>query len=169
MMMHPEPHESPSPDPGTGSPGAAPSEGGAVTVATRFGDLAFDDANAVALPQGIIGFPQFHRFGLTAIPDPRMGQFKLLQCLEETELSFLVLPVSLDGDTIADADADAALSALGVSRADAAFLLIVTVRKENDGISVSANVRAPIILDTKTRVARQYVMSNPAYPIRQML
>lgn len=168
-MTQPEPHEPEIQAAAAGTSDPGPGAGGAVTVATRFGELTFDHTNTVALPKGVIGFPEFHTYGLTAIPDPRMGQFKLLQCLEATELSFLVLPLPLDGGTIADEDVDEALATLGIPREDAAFLLIITVRKEAEGISVSANVRAPIILNTRTRVARQYVLPNPDYPIRQML
>jgi flagellar assembly factor FliW len=168
-MMQPEPHDPEAQAAGAGPPGAESGTDDAVTVATRFGDITFDETSRVALPQGVIGFPQFHGFGLTAIPDPRMGQFNLLQCLEQTDLSFFVLPIQLDGSTIADADVEAALATLAIPREDAAFLLIITVRKEAEGISVSANVRAPIILNIRTRTARQYVLPNPEYPIRQML
>ncbi len=144
-------------------------DGGPVTVETRFGALTFDDTNTVLLPHGIIGFPDFHEFGLAEIPDPRMGQFRLLQSLEQTDLAFLLLPVRLDGTTIADGDVDEACAALGIAREEAAFLLLVTLRKEEQGLSVSANVRAPIVLDTARRVGRQYVLPNPDYPIRHVL
>ncbi len=150
-------------------PEAGAAAGEAVTVETRFGAITFDASNTIYLPRGIIGFPQFRRFGLAAIPDPRMGQFKLLQSLERTDLSFLVLPVHLDGQTILDTDVDEACATVGVHREDAAFLLLVTLRKEDEGISVSTNVRAPIILDTSSQVARQYVLPNTDYPIRQTL
>jgi flagellar assembly factor FliW len=158
-----------NPTVGAASPQAGDAHGEAVTVETRFGPLTFDETNSVSLLQGIIGFPQFRKFGLAAIPDPRMAQFKLLQSLEQADLSFLVLPVRLDGQTIADRDVDEACVALHISREDAAFLLLVTVRKEANGIAVSTNMRAPIVLDTCRRIARQYVMPNPRYPIRQPL
>lgn len=142
---------------------------GTVTVETRFGSIAFDDSNSVTLPQGLIGFSEFRRFGLAPIPDPRMAQFRLLQCLDQTDLSFLVLPVPLDGSTIADEDVDEACATLGIPRHDVALFLLVTLRKEAEGLSVSMNVRAPIVVDSTTRIARQHVLPNPDYPIRHML
>lgn len=158
-----------TPTVGAASAQAGDAGGETVTVETRFGPLTFDQTNSVSLLQGIIGFPQCRKFGLAAIPDPRMAQFKLLQSLEQADLSFLVLPVHLDGQTIADRDVDEACAALHMSREDAAILLLVTVRKDANGIAVTTNMRAPIVLDTCRRIARQYVLPNPKYPIRQPL
>ncbi|NIR61560.1 MAG: flagellar assembly protein FliW [Gammaproteobacteria bacterium] len=59
----------------------------------------------------------------------------------------------------------------GIARARASFLLIVTIRanETGEGIGMSVNLRAPIVLDSEQRIARQHVLSNGDYPVRQDL
>lgn len=147
---------------------AAPPES-LITVETRFGAVTFGPKNIIHFPQGLIGLPKSKRFGLSPIPDSRMGQFMILQSLEDFALSFLVLPLQIGPNTLAPEDAAEACAALAVPVEDADFFTVVTLRKAEKGLSVSINLRAPIIVDAKSHVARQYVMSNQKYPIRHQL
>ena len=57
-----------------------------------------------------------------------------------------------------------------ISWDDAAFLLIVTVRPNDDGSAdITVNLRAPLVVDVKEGLARQIVMVNANYPIQQPL
>jgi flagellar assembly factor FliW len=140
-----------------------------ITVETRFGTVHFGPGNIVYFPQGMIGLPHSRRFGLSPIPDPRMGQFMLLQSLDDFALSFLVLPLQLGPQTVAQEDAAEACAALAVPAEDADFFTVVTLRKGETGLAVSVNLRAPVIVDSKSKIARQYVLANPKYPIRRPL
>jgi flagellar assembly factor FliW len=146
-----------------------PPAGETVTVETRFGSIAFGPDDTLDLPSGLVGMPDYHRFGFAPIPDPRMGQFMLLQSLEDLQLAFLVLPIAIGEATIARIDADDACATLAVPPEDARFFVIVTLRKGDKGLVVSINLRAPLIVDSKTRIARQFVLSNPNYPVRKVL
>ena len=160
-----------------------------IAVDTRFGKITFSQKNIVEFPQGLIGMPDSRRFGLSPIPDTRMGQFMILQSLDNFGLSFLVLPLQPGANTVTPEDAHEACAALAIPEEDADFFTIVTVRKSGSGIAVSINLRAPIVVDSKSHVARQYVLAyginltpdqsiiaiaptataNPRYPIRQPL
>ncbi len=140
-----------------------------VTVETRFGPITFGPKNIVHFPQGLVGLPLSKRFGLSPIPDKRMGQFMILQSLDDFALSFLVLPLQIGPNTVTHDDAAEACAALAVPLEDADFFTVVTLRQGDQGLSVSINLRAPIIVDSKSHVARQCVLANQNYPIRQPL
>ena len=140
-----------------------------LTVETRFGSITFGPSNTLHFPQGLVGLPQAKRFGLSPIPDPRMGQFMILQSLDDFALSFLVLPLQIGPNSVTHEDAAEACAALAVPLTDADFFTVVTLRQADQGLSVSINLRAPIIVDAKSHVARQYVLANQKYPIRQPL
>jgi flagellar assembly factor FliW len=146
-----------------------PPAGESISVETRFGTITFGPDDVLDLPNGLVGMPEYHRFGFAPIPDPRMGQFLLLQSLEDLKLAFLVLPIAIGEATIARIDADDACATLAVPPEDARFFVIVTLRKGDKGLVVSINLRAPLIVDSKTRIARQFVLSNPNYPVRKVL
>ena len=150
------------------APVAAP-EGDAITVPTMFGPMTFPRDGLLTLPAGLIGMPGKKTFGLGDMPDASYGNFKLLQCIEQPELAFLVLPIEFLPDRIGAADIAEALTALSVPAEQAALLLIVTARKNDGQVTLTANLRAPVVVNRKERVARQYVMPNSAYEIRHIL
>jgi len=50
---------------------------------------------------------------------------------------------------------------------DLGVLLIVTIRRDAEGNpQVSANLRAPLLIDTKRRLGAQYVFPSDSYPVR---
>jgi len=153
-------------DPG-GPPVTPP--GDMIEIDTRFGRFALPRANTIAMPQGVLGFSNYHEFALLALPDPRFARFRILQCLAEPALSFIVVPHNLDDCGIDQADVTEALTALGVAPQDAVLLLIVTIRKAEGQVDMTVNLRAPIVLDVTRQSARQYVLSNTRYSIRQRL
>ncbi len=140
-----------------------------VVIETRFGEISFDRDDAIYLPRGLFGYADYHDFGLANLPDPRLEQFKLMQSLTEPSLSFIVAPLNMESDIIDAADIDAASEMLSIARTDTAVLLIVATRKVGVETQVSVNLRAPIIVDTKSQTGWQYVLNNSRYPVRHVL
>jgi len=143
-----------------------PVSGESLTIETRFGPMDFFRENTITLPQGLIGYSNFRDFGLTQLPDNGLGQLMLLQCLSEPSLSFIVAVYNTDSDIIEPADLREALRAVGVEPDNALILLVVTIRKALQGVEVTANLRAPLIIDSKTKTGRQYVLPNSKYDVR---
>lgn len=143
--------------------------GDRVTIETRFGEMAFARNDAITLPRGLFGFADYHDFGIANLPDPRLEQFKLMQCLTEPSLSFIVAPLNMASGTIDAADIDNACGALSIAPENAAVLLIVATRKIGPETQISVNLRAPIIADTASQTAWQHVLNNSRYPVRHVL
>lgn len=142
---------------------------GPVSIESRFGTIEIGPEQHLTLPHGLLGFAEFHDFGLAALPNGRHPQFRVLQCLSTPELSFLVAPLNMDSGAIDESDLKEACATLGISRERLGILLIVTVRRDDDGAHVSVNMRAPLFVDTARNTARQYVMPNNKYSIRHAL
>jgi len=140
-----------------------------LVVESRFGTLTIGDNATLAMPQGLLGFGDYHDFALAELPEGKYPQFRVLQCLSDQNLAFLVAPLSADNQAIDPSDIEEACRTLGIAMADLALMLIVTVRRDDSGAHVSVNLRAPVFVDTRNHVARQYVMSNSKYPVRHSL
>ena len=126
-------------------------------------------AASLTLPQGLIGFPGFHEFGLLDLPDPRLAQFKLLQAINDPDLSFFLLPLDPENGPIDAEDLNKALAILEIEQNCASVLSIVTLRKNGDVFSATTNLRAPIFIDAEKKTGRQYVLPNDKYNIRHTL
>lgn len=135
---------------------------------TPFGPIAVDQEKLVHV-QGLLGFPGQRKFALAPIPDKRLERFMLLQSIDDAALSFIVVPLAADSELVAAQDISEVCETTGTDEQDALIVLIVTVRKAEDGIRMTANLRAPVVVDTRRLVARQCVFSNSRYPIRQAL
>jgi flagellar assembly factor FliW len=141
----------------------------AVTIETRFGDIEFQLQNAIFMPRGMLGYADYHEFGLANMPDPKLDQFKLYQSLEEASLSFIVAPLNPGSETIEVDDIAAACETLSVDPANAVVLLVVSTRQIGPTTQISVNLRAPIILDGTNQNAYQHVLMNNRYPVRQVI
>lgn len=151
-------------------PDVAPSGADRMTLETRFGTFEVDPARAIEMPQGPIGFAEMQRFALLDAPGAAEGPFKLYQSLDDPGLTFVVVPLAEESEAIDEADLAAACEAYCIARDNAAFLLIATFRPGADGTpEATVNLKAPIVLDTVHRVARQVVFAGDRYPMRHPL
>jgi flagellar assembly factor FliW len=154
-------------DPGDSPAAPSPARVGRMQVQTRFGRFEIDADSVIEMPKGPHGFPGLRRYALLTIPGAEGGNFRLLQSIDDASVGFIVLPLSLAGGVVAEDDIDQALGDLNVPRASAVFLLLVTLRRGEDGqTAMTANLRAPVVVDSDRRTARQYIFPNAEYPMR---
>lgn len=142
-----------------------------VVVETRFGDIEFSWDKGIYMPVGLLGFPDHHVFGLANIPNASLDQFKLYQSLTDANLSFIVAPYNLESGVYADKDIDMAQKSLAITADDMAILMVVTIRSASggQGITMSTNLRAPILIDTGRQVAWQHILPNDKYSVQHDL
>ncbi len=127
-------------------------------------------ADAVALPRGLPGFPQARGFRLEELPRCQ-GRFLLLRLIAEEPASLIVMPTAPETAPLAAADVAAVCGALDIAPADLCLLLVVTLAREEgeEGVRAYVNLRAPIFLDTRRRLAAQMVLADSSYPLRHPL
>ncbi len=147
----------------------APGSDDHLIVDGRFGRVTVAPHGAITFPRGLLGFADVQSFVLAEPSDERYGPFKVLQCLDDQRLAFLVLPLERKAGLIAAADLATACEHAAIGRTDLAVLLIVSVRRSGEGTAVSANLRAPLLIDTAKRVGVQYVLADDCYPVRHPL
>jgi flagellar assembly factor FliW len=138
-------------------------------VETRFGTFVFDATNTLFMPSGPLGFAALRHFGLANLPDPKLSAFKLLQSLDDADVSFVLTPLELHPGLIAPEDVASGATAVGFDRSALEPMLIVTVRAVPGGAELSANLRAPLLVDLDRRMARQVVLGNPDLPVRHAI
>lgn len=141
-------------------------DGGSITVETRLGPVIAPRNATIDMPQGPLGFARHTRFALVELPNPSLARFKLLQCLDTPEVSFVVAPVETGDGPIQPSDLDDACLSAGFAPGNLLVLLIVTVRSTPDGVALTANLRAPVIVDVQKRIGRQVVLANASYAVR---
>jgi flagellar assembly factor FliW len=116
-------------------------------------------ANEILLPQGIIGFADFRRAELLYLPD-HLPFLWMKLCGPQDGIHFIVIEPGgiVPGYEPEIFDEDALQLDLRTS-AEAMILNIVTL-KRHDPVEATANLIGPIVVNRRTRVGRQVVISN---------
>lgn len=117
-------------------------------------------ANSFALPQGLIGFKDYTRAELLYVPDHLPFLWLKLQRPAGEAVHFIVIEPGglVPGYTPELFDADA--EALGLRDASEAMLLNIVTLKSQNPLEAVVNLVGPIVMNRRTRVARQLVISN---------
>ena len=133
---------------------------------TRFGVLEVDEGTLITMPSGPLGFEGYTRFCL--IQHDAQASFRWLQSIEEPGLAFVVVhPSEYFADyEIEISDADAAKLQLE-SEDDALVLAILTIR--DNGQDISANLAAPVIVNSKNLMGAQIALRDERYTTQHAL
>ena len=125
----------------------------------RFGSMEVARASVVEIPQGLVGFPQLRRY---VILEHRPGSpFKWLLAIDDPELAFAVAnPCDLVAGY--EPPLDLAARILDADPGEIALLVIVTIPP--DPTLMTVNLMAPVVVDLRTRRARQIVLDLPHCP-----
>ena len=136
---------------------------------TRFGEVSFDEANAIAFPNGILGMPNQSKFFVARFPGSKMEGFSVLQSLVDTQVAFATLPILPSSTLIDGADIAEVSKVLEIAESDLLVTLIVSIQKTPSGSRLSVNLRAPVFIDTAQKRGYQIVLANPKYPVQHFL
>lgn len=111
------------------------------------------------------GFPDQTRFALVRLDED--GVLCALRSVDEPDLRFLVVPPHVFFPDYAPVVDDAAVAALAIERASDVLTLVV-VNPGDDAGGATANLLAPVLVNTVTRQAGQVVLTDDL-PIRAPL
>ncbi len=136
---------------------------------TRFGTIEVDRNAAIIFEHGLLGVPNSKHFALVDFPSTKMAQFKLLQSMDDKDLSFITLPLDIENPIIEKSDMEKAFSDIGAAPQNMALLLIVSVHRTPTATNITVNARAPLMVDVSSRHAMQYVFQHSRYKVQQPL
>jgi flagellar assembly factor FliW len=138
-------------------------------VESRFGALRINLHQKIYFPLGLLGIPNQCHYCLADLPNPKMARFKVLQNVQDDNLSFLVMPMGIQNSIIEEPDIEEVRQIMGIPANSLALLLIVTVHRSLEEVKLSVNARAPILVDVNQKEAAQFVFPHSKYQIRHML
>lgn len=118
---------------------------------------AVPDLPVIELVHPMPGFPDRLRFALVRLDDE--GVLCSLRSLDDPELRFLVVPPHTFFPGYAPVVDDATAGELGVTRAE--DVLLLTILTAGDSLdATTANLLAPVLVNTRTRRACQVVLDD---------
>jgi flagellar assembly factor FliW len=117
---------------------------------------------AIELVQPLPGFPDRRRFALVQLDDD--GVLCQLRSLEDPSLRFLVMsPVPFFPDYAPEVGDDVVADLRIQSADDVIVLLVLNAGESLD--TTTANLMAPVLVNTATLRARQVILDDPSLPL----
>lgn len=133
---------------------------------TRFGSIEIDTESVITFTQPIIGFQEFRRF--VVMPGPEGGCLTWLQSTDSGELAFLMMdPTAILPDyTIELRTAELAELAVSSPAELESYTLVSAAHDRNEA---RTNLKAPILINRRDRLAKQTILEKSNYSIRYYL
>ena len=122
--------------------------------------LQVEDTDVITFPSGLVGFSHWRRFVL--LEDPEELPVAVLQCIDDTDVSFLVTdPACIHSDYRFDLSPEVR-GELELTKPGLERTLCMLAIKERP-IVVTANLLAPIVINSETHMARQVILDGSGY------
>jgi len=132
---------------------------------SRFGHLEVSDRDFISFPEGLLGFQNLKKFFIT---DPADETFILwLQSVEDPHIAFPILEPKIFRSDYAvrlSANELRLLQLDSLSQKDILVFSVITIPA--DPKQMTANLKAPIVINAEKQVGRQVVLQENAYSIK---
>lgn len=131
---------------------------------TRFGNIEIELEDVISFPEGILGFADLRKF--VVLDDPNDDIFAWLQSCESPHVAFPVLEPELF----------VAQYKINLTKSDQESLKLATNQKPlllaivtipEDPTLMTANLKAPIVVNIDQKMARQCVLQDNSLAIRE--
>ena len=132
-------------------------------ASTRFGVLNVSVEALLTFPSGLLGFPEWTRYVM--LDHDTNAPFKWLHCAEEASLAFVVIDPALFNENYRVTISPEARVEVDGSEADELGLAVILTIPSDDPSAVTANLRGPLLMNPRTRLCKQLVLSED-YPTR---
>ena len=132
-------------------------------ASTRFGSVNVPAEALLTFPSGLLGFPEWTRYVM--LDHDTDAPFKWLHCAEEASLAFVIIdPALFNPNYQVTIVSEARLEVEGNETDELSLVVILTIPSD-DPSSVTANLRGPLLMNPRTRLCKQLVLSED-YPTR---
>ena len=129
-----------------------------------YGEIEVHAKQKIHFPEGLFGFEEIKDYFLL---DSKESPFYWLQAAEHPELAFVLIDPRIFKSDYALSRGDDDYRAIDAQKSDVIDFAIVTV--PDDPEKISANLMGPIIINCKSRKAKQAISENDEYSVKHYI
>jgi len=131
---------------------------------TRFGEVTIQNEDLLTFPEGLLGFQDLRHFVL--LDDPNDDIFAWLQSCELPSIAFPILEPEIFGQNYSASLTKNESESLKLkANQKPTYMNIITI--PDDPTQMTANLKAPIVINQTEKVARQCVLQDNSLAIRE--
>lgn len=131
----------------------------------HFGEIQIEDDKIITFDDGILGFSDYKKYTIVFDSEDENPKISWLQSVEEAAFALPVISPLLVKEDYAPTVNDELLEGLGeLNDENLVILLALTVPK--DLTKMTANLKAPFIINSDTKKGIQIIAENPEFEIK---
>ncbi|MBI3544770.1 MAG: flagellar assembly protein FliW [Deltaproteobacteria bacterium] len=133
----------------------------------NFGELDVSGEEIITFPEGILGFPELHRYCLVDPGDDTLILW--LQSLDDARIAFAVLePKIFKSDYIVKLSGQE-LKQLKLDNINQSIVFTILTIPRGDATQMTSNLKAPIVINLKEQIGKQVVLQENEYTLKHMM
>ncbi|NBX69305.1 MAG: flagellar assembly protein FliW [Proteobacteria bacterium] len=138
-----------------------------IVETTRFGSISVAEEDIITFSEGMLGFSKIDSYVLVERTDDSL--FLWLQAVKKPSVAFPLLePQILERSYKVELeDEDRKSLKLDTDLKGGKVFCIITI--PTDPTKMTANLKAPIVINLKKRIAKQVILHSQDYPIRKSI
>ena len=132
-----------------------------------FGEIEIEDDKILTFESGLIGFEEYKKFAIVYDTEKQTkGGIMWLQSMEDPDLAFPIIDPMLVYDNYNPVVEDEWLKPIGDRKNETDIFVLSILTVPSDLTKMTANLKAPVIINTETRKACQIIVNNEEYEVR---
>lgn len=131
---------------------------------SRFGTIEIAEDRVITFPKGLLGFAEYKRYCLLEPADDAC--FFWLQSLDDPTLAFVVTDPSFFITEYSVPIRDDQMTELKLPRLEDAQVFVIVNKIDQ---SLTGNLQGPLVINTVTRAAEQFVLAEKRWTTRHPL
>ena len=132
-----------------------------------FGEIEIEDDKILTFESGLIGFEEYKKFAIVYDTEKQTkGGIMWLRSMEDPDLAFPIIDPMLVDDNYNPVVEDEWLKPIGDIKNETDIFVLSILTVPSDLTKMTANLKAPVIINTETRKACQIIVNNEEYEVR---
>ncbi len=131
---------------------------------TRFGTISINESDLIQFTEGLLGFSDLRKFVL--LDDPHDEIFAWLQSCEKPGVAFPILEPELFAADYKPTLTKNDLQSMGLFDGTNRQRIFSIITIPDDVTQMTANLKAPVVINVNSRTARQIVVQENDLPIK---
>lgn len=128
-------------------------------------ELEFDDSLVITMPQGLMGFPDSKRFCILELDDEG-SPFKWFHDIDDTSIALLITDPYQFFPEYHPNILQTHIAELKIDEIEEDLMVFTIVKVSKGGVEAFTNLRAPVIVNAKTKTARQIILDQDEYAVK---
>lgn len=142
-------------------------EVGVIIETTRFGKVEISTTDLLTFPEGLLGFQDLRQF--VVLDDPSDEIFAWLQSCEVPHVAFPILEPELFAQEYRVNLTKTDQEALQIKSGEDKYRCFTIVTIPDDPTQMTANMKAPVVINLNKKIARQCVLQDNHLAIRESI